>query len=42
MKELNNILIYFCCLIVLIMILIMTREFPVFNKSNFIESFKNI
>jgi len=42
MKQLNNLMIYFCYLIILIFILIMIKEYPSFNKNDLIKSFGNI
>jgi hypothetical protein len=42
MKQLNNILFYSFCLIVLILILLMLKEYPSFNKTNFTQSFSKI
>jgi hypothetical protein len=42
MKQLNNLMLYFCYLIVLIFILIMIKEYPSFNKNNLINSITNI
>lgn len=39
MKELNNLLLYFCYLIVLIFILIMIREYYSLNKNSIINAF---
>lgn len=38
MKQLNNLILYFSYLIVLIIILIMIKEYPSFNKNNLIKS----
>lgn len=42
MKQLNNLLLYFCSLIILIFILIMIKEYPSFNRNNLIKSIANI
>ena len=42
MKQLNNLMLYFCYLIILIFILIMIKEYPSFNKNELIKSFNNI
>ena len=42
MKQLNNLMIYFCYLIILIFILIMIKEYPTFNKNDLIKSLGNI
>ena len=38
MKQLNNLMLYFCYLIILVFILIMIKEYPSFNKKNLIKS----
>jgi hypothetical protein len=42
MKELNNIVLQFFCLIILIMIVILMKEYPTINKSNLIKAFEKI
>jgi len=42
MKELNNLLLYVCFLIILIIIIINIKEYPTINKNNIILAFKNI
>ena len=42
MKQLNNLMLYFCYLIILIIILIMIKEYPSLNKNNLIKSITNI
>ncbi len=42
MKLLNNLMLYFCYLVILIIILILIKEYPSFNKNNIIKSFNNI
>lgn len=42
MKQLNNLLLYFCYLIILIFILMMIKEYPSFNKNNLIKSITDI
>jgi len=42
MKQLNNLMLYFCYLIVLIFILIIIKEYPSFNKNNLMKSITNI
>lgn len=42
MKQLNNLMLYFCYLIILIFILIMIKEYPSFNKNNLIKSITDI
>jgi hypothetical protein len=41
MKQLNNLMIYFCYLIILIFILIMIKEYPSLNKNDLIKSLSN-
>ena len=42
MKQLNNLMLYFCYLIILIFILIMIKEYPSLNKNNLIKSITDI
>lgn len=42
MKQLNNLMLYFCYLIILIFILIMIKEYPSFNKNNLVKSITDI
>ena len=42
MKELNNILLQFLCLIILIMIVILMKEYPTINKNNILKAFEKI
>lgn len=42
MKKLNNLILYFCYLIILIFILIMIKEYPSFNKNNLMKSITDI
>jgi len=42
MKELNNLMLYFCFLIILIMILIFIKEYPTISKNNIIKAFERI
>lgn len=42
MNHLNNLMLYFCYLVVLIIILILIKEYPTFNKNNIIKSFDKI
>lgn len=42
MKELNNILLQFFCLIILIMIVILMKEYPTMNKNNLLKAFEKI
>ena len=42
MKQLNNLMLYFCYLIILIFILIMVKEYPSFDKNNLIKSITDI
>lgn len=42
MKELNNMLLQFCFLIILIMIVILMKEYPTINKNNLLKSFGKI
>jgi hypothetical protein len=43
MKELNNLILQFCFLIILIFIVILMKEYPTIDKNNLLKSFqKNI
>ena len=42
MKQLDNLILYFCYLIILILILIMINKYPSFNKNNLIKSITDI
>jgi len=39
MKELHSLLYHVCLLIILIIILIMIKEYPSLNKNNLLEAF---
>lgn len=40
MKELNNILLQFCFLIILIFFVILIKEYPYINKNNILQNLK--
>lgn len=42
MKELNNLLLFVCFLIIFIFILILMREYPLIDKTNLLQAFKSI
>ena len=42
MKHLNNLMLNFCYLVVLIIILILIKEYPSFSKNNLIKSLSGI
>lgn len=42
MNELNSLLLQFCSLIILIMILIMIKEYPLINKNDILKAFGKI
>ncbi len=42
MKELNNLLLYVCLLIIFIFILLLLREHPLIDKTNLLQAFKSI
>jgi hypothetical protein len=42
MKELNNIILQFCFLIILISIVILMKEYPTVDKNNLLKSFEKL
>ena len=42
MKELHNMISQFCFLIILIMIVILIKEYPTINKNNLTKAFEKL